>query len=370
MKQLEILSEKTICSNPDSPFCYFAWPSVDRLPDGRLAAVCSGFRTRHCDPFGKGVIVYSADDGETWSVPGVVFDTPLDDRDMGITTFGKSNERVIVTSFNNTVEDQEIYFKNGGEFYRNDGYDGIVLAYLDYLRKRGGAKEYLGSIYRISEDGGKTFGAIQKAPVTSPHGASRTADGGLIYIGVVYEKEQNATHRLAAYRMEPDGTEFTLLSELDISDTVDLYPCEVHTIETAPGKLVVQIRMNVPFAVWQCESEDGGKTFTKPHPIMEEREGSPAHLLKVGKTLVSVYGHRVAPFGIHVAFSKDDGKTWDLGYALNNRLYDVDCGYPASVLRNDGTILTVYYGKRESAGKREYAEIMQTVWKLPDEYAE
>lgn len=35
---------RVIMSNPHSPHGYFAWPSIDRLQDGRLAVVASGFR--------------------------------------------------------------------------------------------------------------------------------------------------------------------------------------------------------------------------------------------------------------------------------------------------------------------------------------
>ncbi len=30
----------------------FMWPSIARLADGRLIAVCSGFRLKHVCPFG------------------------------------------------------------------------------------------------------------------------------------------------------------------------------------------------------------------------------------------------------------------------------------------------------------------------------
>ena len=49
-------------------------------------------------------MVVRNEDGETWSVPMVINDTPLDDRDGGILAFGEKD--VIVTSFTNTVEFQ------------------------------------------------------------------------------------------------------------------------------------------------------------------------------------------------------------------------------------------------------------------------
>ncbi len=72
MKKVFVHEMKTIIQNPDSKFNYFAWPSLARLHDGTLAAVCSGFRIGHVCPFGKVVMAKSADDGKTWSRPCVV----------------------------------------------------------------------------------------------------------------------------------------------------------------------------------------------------------------------------------------------------------------------------------------------------------
>ena len=81
---------KIICSNPDNPYNgYFAWPSVARLHDGKLAMVASGFRRRHVCPFGKVVMCQSDDEGKSWTKPMVIMDTPLDDRDAGILPVGE-----------------------------------------------------------------------------------------------------------------------------------------------------------------------------------------------------------------------------------------------------------------------------------------
>ena len=53
MKQLNTLPKTVTCANSDSLFMYFAWPSVTRLQDGRLAMVASGLRLEHICPFGR-----------------------------------------------------------------------------------------------------------------------------------------------------------------------------------------------------------------------------------------------------------------------------------------------------------------------------
>lgn len=101
---------KIIMSNPYSKHNYFAWPTATRLQNGKIAVVASGFRLEHVCPFGKTVISYSEDDGETYTLPAPVIDTLLDDRDGGIVPFGKSG--VIVTSFNNSIEFQKFRMQN------------------------------------------------------------------------------------------------------------------------------------------------------------------------------------------------------------------------------------------------------------------
>ena len=113
---MKIIDKRVICSNPDSVFNYFGWPTVTRLPDGALAMAASGFRMRHICPFGKGVICYSFDEGMSWTRPAVVTDTPLDDRDSGIAAFG--GNRAIFTSFNNSIAAAARFERTDTRLYR------------------------------------------------------------------------------------------------------------------------------------------------------------------------------------------------------------------------------------------------------------
>ena len=90
MKIVRIGEPKIIMSNPESRHDYFAWPTAARLKNNKIAVVASGFRLRHVCPFGKTVISYSEDEGETYTLPAPVIDTVLDDRDGGIMTFGEA----------------------------------------------------------------------------------------------------------------------------------------------------------------------------------------------------------------------------------------------------------------------------------------
>lgn len=126
MKITQLSNLQTVMSNPHGKHNYFGWSTAIRLQNGNIAVVASGLMVRHICPFGKALMTVSDDDGQTYSSPAIVIDTPLDDRDGGILPFGKSG--VIVTSFNNSTN-----FQRGRK--TATAYD---LAYLDTVTSEAG----------------------------------------------------------------------------------------------------------------------------------------------------------------------------------------------------------------------------------------
>ena len=356
--KITVKETKVICSNPTNPnHAYFAWPTVARLQDGRLAMVASGFRRRHVCPFGKVVICYSEDEGKTWTRPTIIIDTPLDDRDAGILPFGENS--VMITSFNNTKEMQRNANKESQNPYIN--------GYLDVLNEKAAEEKFLGSTFVISHDGTKTFSDVMRIPITAPHGPVLMQDGSILYVGRTFSKDDKMmeTDGIKAYKVYPDGT-YEKLGEIENIDP-EILSCEPHAIVLENGKIIVHIRMERGgyFSTYQSESYDGGKTFTKPHALLEKRGGAPAHLLELSDgTLISAYGYRNAPYGIKVMVSYDGGENWDTGHDIYVNGVSSDLGYPASVELENGDILTVFYAKETIESP---AVIMQTIWHLDKE---
>lgn len=372
MKDIPTMGKSVLCQNADSPFYYFGWPSVTRLPNGMLAMVASGFRLEHVCPFGKGVIAYSSDEGESWTHPAIVMDTPLDDRDCGLTCFGEG--RVILTSFNNTTAFQRACNakRHFSESARERAKADLIEAYLNYVDALGTQGEYIGSTYRISEDGGYQFGPVHIAPITTPHGPCRMLDGSLLYVGRRFSADNSyddgARPYIECWRMEPDGDSWQYVSSIaNVADAQSgLISCEPHAIQLPSGKIVVHIRVERyrkqgVFTTYQSESTDGGKTFSQPRQLLGDLGGAPAHLLLHSSgTLISAYGYRKAPFGIRMMFSTDEGNTWDTDFVLDAEGQSGDLGYPATVERRDGSLLTVYYENIDGCSR-----IMQKIWRLP-----
>ena len=361
---------KVIMSNPNSRHDYFGWPSVARLQNGKLAAVASGYRLSHICPFGKAVISYSEDLGETWTIPAPVIDTVLDDRDAGITTFG--DRGVVVTSFNNSIQFQRTHCFTAA--YEEDAETAALHAYTHaYLALVPPKAEAaaLGSTFRISNDCGVTFGPLFHAPIMSPHGPTPLQDGSLLWVGRPFEDVPGVcyTH---VYRMEPNGAMEKLGEIEDIYDGEErLLSCEPHAIALPDGRLICHIRVqrSYPtedriFTTYQSVSEDGGYTWSKPEQLLAKRGGAPAHLLQLKNgLLISTYGYRLQPFGLRVMVSADGGRTWEKDLVLCDGFPTGDLGYPATVELDDGTLLTVFYAREIKDGP---ALIMQVRWTLTD----
>lgn len=354
MKIVRIGEPKIVMSNQGSLHSYFGWPSAARLQNGKIAVVASAFRLRHICPFGKAVISYSDDEGETYTYPAPVIDTVLDDRDAGIVPFGKSG--VIVTSFNNTTE-----------FQRRNAKTAYDTAYLALITPEEESAA-LGSEFRISNDCGITFGEIFKSPITSPHGPVELADGSLLWVGRTFNANDTIIEGdcIEAHRINLDGS-MEYVGRIDNTDDSDgVLSCEPHAIVLDDGTILVHIRVQGPgrFTIFQSVSRDNGKTWTKPERILPMFGGSPPHLFKHSSgMLLCTYGHRREPYGIKAMFSKDNGKTWDYGYDIYVDNVTDDLGYPATVELNDGSLLTVFYAH---PSQDKPAVIMQQKWKFEE----
>lgn len=391
MKARIIEKARVICQNRTSLHNYFGWPSVSRLGDGSLIMVASGFRARHVCPFGKVCACQSFDEGKTWTRPAILIDTPLDDRDAGVAVSG---DRVMVTSFNNTAAQQiewsrvspsSQYFpgEERVQLYSKKDLHGCTREYiLEYLKSidcEAAERDFYGSTYIISEDGGITFGDIKRIPITAPHGPGVRSDGKFIYVGAKLGNMADCENNILCYSEGDDG-EFHFTGSIDNIEPIDgsaVDGCEPHALCLPDGKILVHIRVhNVDdgrrehtniFTLYQSESYDGGKTFTKPHPIADDTGlGAPAHLLRLKSgVIISTFGFRSEPYGIKVIISTDNGESWSRPFMLyDNESIALDIGYPSSVELSDGKVLTVFYARPEKGAP---SEIMQVIWEIDGE---
>lgn len=92
--------------------------------------------------------------------------------------------------------------------------------------------------------------------------------------------------------------------------------------------------------------------------------GNPASLLRLRDgRLACTYGVRAEPCGIRARLSADEGCTWGPELVLRQDGACWDLGYPRSVQRADGCVVTAYY---YNTGEHAVRFIAATIWRPPD----
>tara|TARA_R110002096_G_scaffold29509_7_gene88975 strand:+ start:472 stop:1707 length:1236 start_codon:yes stop_codon:yes gene_type:complete len=335
------------------PELYHGWPTLTRRKNGELLVVWSGRREAHVCPFGTVEMMRSRDDGETWTFPRTLLDSPIDDRDAGI--LETSQGTLLATTFTSLAY-EDYYLKKGK---RTD--DARWLAAHHRLATDEARKGELGEWAIRSTDGGVTWSERIHTIVNSPHGPIQLADGRLLYAGkLLWEAEK----RIGVCESSDDGKSWKWLAEIPARDGDDFAAYhELHAVECASGKLIAQIRNHNPAnkgETLQSESEDGGRTWSIPREIGVW--GLPSFLLRLrDDRLLMSYGHRRKPYGNQARVSEDEGKTWGEPIIISGDGAGGDLGYPSTVELADGGLLTVWYEKLAGSSM---AVLRQARWRL------
>jgi hypothetical protein len=111
------------------------------------------------------------------------------------------------------------------------------------------------------------------------------------------------------------------------------------------------------------ESTDNGASFhhlNRPVPHAGSGGNPPALTRLHDGRLCLVYGYRAAPFGIRARLSEDGGKTWGEVIHLREDGGSSDIGYPRTIQRPDGTLVTTYYFNEHPDTERYIAA---TLWR-------
>jgi hypothetical protein len=135
------------------------------------------------------------------------------------------------------------------------------------------------------------------------------------------------------------------------------------TVRIGERTLVTAARRQTPAGngIDIYRSTDLGETWTfVTTAVADTGRGNPPSLiaLRDGR-LALTYGYRAAPFGIRARLSRDEGRSWEPERVLRSDARDWDLGYPRSVQRKDGKIVTVYYYNDASQPERYIAA---TIW--------
>ncbi|MBM3737197.1 MAG: exo-alpha-sialidase [Acidobacteria bacterium] len=310
------------------------FPRLAMLPSGELLAF---FKTgaAHIGKGGRASMSRSADGGKTWSEPVTVFDRP--DADDGIVASGVARDGSVMVA--------AVSYTWKGERYTTDGWTARTW-------------------FQRSRDGGRTWGTPVEVNVKPldwayPFGhILEESDGTLLLAGYggplpVMAAEQRPQASFVV-RSHDGGKTWGELTRIAPGHN------EITMARRRDGSIVAMMRTVGGARLNSSVSRDAGRTWSAPKQVTEDRE-HPADLLRLsnGDWLLT-FGQRNKPFGVQAMRSRDEGETWErqsrVVLAFDGDHSDV--GYPVTIERRDGRLVTVYYivyGERDSEGLKGIA---------------
>ena len=107
-------------------------------------------------------------------------------------------------------------------------------------------------------------------------------------------------------------------------------------------------------------STDNGKSWWLLAEPTVNNAGNPPHMIRLKDGRIALtYGYRLEPYGIRAQISADSGRTWTQPIILRDDGVEWDLGYPRTVQRTDGKIVTAYYFNDKTQKERYIAA---TIW--------
>jgi len=301
------------------------FPVAQRLTDGRIAVVLRG-GAPHLGIAGRLDMVFSNDEGKSWSAPGVVDDSPFDDRNPA---FGQAADGSLVVGFWRTAR-----YDDKGKYSPNRT-DKPVSTWVTR-----------------SKDGGKTWDRPTEIDVCeigygSPYGKIIALPDQSLLMPIYGEQPRRTGE-------EVKGREdwSYLFHSTDHGVTWKHYSTiatkrfnETSVLLLRSGRMIAALRTSAPEqAVWLAESTNLGKSWSEPVRLTPPRH-HPADLIELedGRVLLTV-GQRVGSLGAVALVSDANGKLeWSSRTTLIADATNGDCGYPSSVALSRDRALTFYY---------------------------
>ncbi len=253
------------------------------------------------------------------------------------------------------------------------GYERYPKSELARLRKQGysawdvSGTDYCGIIYalwmRRSTDGGQTWTETpiheripffaHLVPCRSPHVLN---DGTLVAFAYGNRKRSD---RSSCYMLRsPDAGEtwsLVMMADGRRSPATEHIKeldwrtgfTEIFPLIVGRGRVFAMLRTQLGGAAFAVDSEDYGKTWSKPTETPIRAKHPEVTLLKDG-TIVCTYQRRFArPFGVRARFTKDSGKTWSEEIILRDDISVSDgLSNPCTLELSDGTLFTAFAAKK------------------------
>ena len=314
-----------------------AWPNLTVLRDGTIMATIFN-KPSHGLESGDPEC-WSSADGRFWKLVGTPARHEPDTIRMNLAAGLAKNGDLLVlcsgwTNVQQPGQEKEAPFR-----------DAILRSWVS--RSANGGRDW---------EVGKEFPPPPSAGLTEliPFGDIHVAEDGSLRASCYAGDLKTKAYQTWMIRSDDDGRTWSVMSQ--VSDKCN----ETHTFPLGGKSWLAAARHR---EVLLHRSEDDGRTWTNQGPVTKANQIN-GHLLKLadGRLLLS-YGDRVkGEFGVLARLSNDQGKSWGDVYRIAHTLTS-DCGYPSSVQRADGQIITAFYSKTSDNHNRYHMGV--AIWTPP-----
>ena len=251
---------------------------------------------------------------------------------------------------------------------------GINFAHPDFaMTMRMNSVDNGQSRFYYSYDRGKTWeGPFRFPNFDTPGTAARTdyivedSDSCLFFSTAA--KSDGKEGRVFCFRTDDGGKSFQFLSyigeELKEDGYFGIMPSSARLGENE--LLVAQRRREGERRyIALHRSVDDGKTWTaEPDPVESVGVGNPPAMIKLHDGRVCLtYGFRDKPYNMCAKISDDGGHTWGPELVYRTGGITTDMGYPRTVERPDGKVVTIYYFADGKEGPERFIEA--SIWTPP-----
>jgi len=250
---------------------------------------------------------------------------------------------------------------------------GIKFTHPDFaLTMRMNSVDDGDSRFYYSYDRGKTWeGPFLFPNFEAPGSAARTdyivedEDSCLFFSTAA--KSDGQEGRVFCYRTDDGGKSFQFLSYIGPELGKGSFGIMPSSVRLGEKELLVaqRQRKGADRNIALHRSLDNGKTWiAEPDPVESTGSGNPPAMivLQDGRVCLT-YGYRAEPFSICAKLSDDGGKTWGPELVIRNDGTTKDIGYPRTVQRPDGKVVTVYYFCDGKIGPERF--IGASIWTPP-----
>ncbi len=320
-----------------------AWPALTLLADGSINATIFG-KPSHGQLEGA-VEVWNSADGQFWEKRGIPApNEPHTNRMNHAAGLAKNGDLIVLCSGWTDVKQPQ---RPKQAAFRDD---------------------ILSTWVCRSSDGGKTWSQIKDFPAPDdgwthyiPFGDIKIGEDGALHLSCYGGEWTDPTrstktkaYRSWHFRSEDDGKSWKRTGTIHPSGN------ETTLLHLGGRRWMAAARQT---GMDLFISEDDGITWGEPNRVTARNEIN-GHLLRLkdGRILLT-YGSRVKDqYGVLAKITADEGKTWTEPVRIAHTLMS-DCGYPSTVQRADGRLVSAWYSKASENHERYHMGV--AVWDAP-----